>query len=301
MDKDDKGSQKESQEGSHKGSREERDVFDKVEEELERFPPESTGSIHSLRDNEVTPQPSRPIQPPLLPRAHPWPEQGHRSRRPYVSGPKDQQPMSILWPTSLFIMVLLLAIILAAVTRTDNAEAQPKTAPDLEIEEGMVFFQLDDIDNGSYRMTISVYITNYGEETSGDIRMNIYAENKFNDIVYDSANKTVEAIEGHKTIEVTIPIELPENNSFRIRIFLFEAGLIKIHGYGEVSLTNVDQTVVEYTDDNSAGRGPTSEDMSASDPLSIGASLIIIGLVAAAILTRRVSGGSDQVIGRMKV
>lgn len=246
------------------------------EGDLESYHPRPSERLH---ENEGYPPPRAAV-------VKTWPDK--RDHYPH-SG-----PLSILWPASLFIVVLLLGVILAAVSRSDTVTAEPETEAELEIEEGMVFFQLDDIEDGSFRMTISIYITNYGEEESGEVRVNIYAENKFNDIVYDSANKTVDPIGGRKTIEVTLPIELPDNNSFRIRIFLFEAGLIKILGYGEVSLTNIDQTVVEYTDADGGGRGgqPANDPMSYDDSEDndgpgFGLVLLIVGMVGATILTQR--------------
>ena len=272
---------------------------DKVEdEELVPYPSPMADLFHKNRGYPVPPPPrdelareNRGYPPPRPPSPgpRPWPEAG----APHPTS----RPMSIMWPASLFILVLLLGVLLAAVSNSDTVEAEPKTEADLEIEEGMVFFQLNDIEEERYLMTISIYITNYGEEASGAVRLNVYAENKFNDIVYDSANKTVDPIEGRKTIEVTIPIELPDNNSFRIRIFLFEAGLIKIQGYGEVSLTDVDQTVVEYTDaddEGSAGLNiaPSDDDLAggSDDDPGFGVALLIVGTMMAAGLARRSKG-----------
>lgn len=269
--------------------------------------------IEEVETAELPPEPPVPAGSHRVNERYPAYQQTTRPRDQPTSTYPVSRPMSILWPASLFIVVLLLGVMLAVVSRSDTAEAEPKTEADLEIEEGMVFFQLDDIENGSYRMTISIYLTNYGEETSGDIRVNIYAENKFNDIVYDSANRTVEPIGGRKTIEVTIPIELPDNNSFRIRIFLFEAGLIKIQGYGEVSLTNVDQTVVEYTDaDNDAPEDTFNSDDSAGSlgNRSIGdggfnssfiGALCIIGVVVLIVIIFIATGGTRKGQGGMKV
>jgi len=212
----------------------------------------------------------------------------------------------------MFVLVLVMGMTLVVISRSDTAEAEPETKAELEIEDGMVFFQLDDIENGSYKMTISIYITNYGEEESGEVRLNIYAENKANDIVYDSANQTVDPIPGRKTAEIKIPIELPDNNSFRIRIFLFDAGLIKIQGYGEVALNQVDPTVVEYkneadddpldispseeTDDSGGSIGSMSINDGGADSFVIG-TICVVGVVVLIVLIFMATGGSSKKSG----
>jgi len=191
------------------------------------------------------------------------------------------QPLAL--PLILFLLLFSAAAGMIGVLASYDANAGDNSSGEgLEIEE--VFFRLEDVDDDTVKIVISVYITNYGGKRSGDILLNIYAENTRNKLVYDRANKTVEAIEGERTVEATIPIELPRNNTFRIKVILFEKGMIKITGYGEVSLGAIDQEVEDFLVDGDAKGGSDDDDTEGDE---LGASgfevlLLVFSMAAAA-------------------
>ena len=182
---------------------------------------------------------------------------------PYPTMPPDEQlyyrkrtyHQTVVFPLAVFALLFISWLGVLMVLYTETGSGTDDEA-DLKIEE--VFFQLEDIDEeqGHVTINISIYITNYGELRSGDLLLNIYAQNKQNDLIYDRANQTVDAIDAEKTVESIIPIQLPTNNSFRIRVFLFEDDMITITGYGEISLSSVSQTVVDFTTGEGGAGGP---------------------------------------------
>lgn len=215
---------------------------------------------HVMRQREATGHPQQSAQRPYAQ----YPDQPHlgthpyhgtqptQEQRPTPAGqryvpPKERGPQQVFWPTLVFVLVLAMAVGLVLVNEADNAEADDKDPSELVIEPGMVFFELKETEGESYLLEVSLFITNYGEKVSGGITIRGYAENKHNDIVYDNAETMTDPIPARQTDEVLLPITLPSNASYRIRIFLFEYDIITISGYGEVSLSAVSQTVLEFT------------------------------------------------------
>ena len=223
------------------GSREEEPRFEG--ESRERS--EEQGPPHRVQYQHQPPYPSYPY--PAMPR------DGQRYQR------KKIYLQTVVFPLVVFSLLFISWLSALMVLYADTGSGSEDDGAELRIEE--VFFQLEDIDEEQEYVTIniSLYITNYGNEKSGDLLLNIYAQNKQNDLIYDRANKTVGAIDAEKTVEAIIPIQLPTNNSFRIRVFLFEDDMITITGYGEISLSSVSQTVVDFTTGEGGANGGSAQ------------------------------------------
>jgi len=224
------------------GSREvpEERYEDRLPDEEEPFPERGPGERDRSRDYHRSRYPHQP--PPYPPYPHPeahGDERIYRKERTYLQ--------TVILPLTVFALLLASWLGILMVLYSDTGSGDDDAEPDLRIEE--VFFILEDIDQEQEFVTIdiSLYITNYGDAESGEITLSIYAENKKNDLIYDRANQSVDPIDEERTVETIIPIQLPVNNSFRIRVYLFEDRMITITGYGEISLSSVSQTVVDFT------------------------------------------------------
>lgn len=161
---------------------------------------------------------------------------------------EDELPQQLAVPAVLFVALIVLCASLVIVSRSDTAEANQNRDSSLAVEQEMVFFHLDSIDSETFIMNISAYITNYGDVRSGDIVVNVYAEDISNDIVYETTTSTMPAIPAFRTAEALLPLDLPDNRSFRLRILLFESGQLQISGYGEVYLGDVEESNLTHSD-----------------------------------------------------
>jgi len=231
----------------------------------------------------AAPATPRPAAPPVAPRPAPYP------------APPQPREATLALPAWLFAFVLLLGAGELLMLTDDSASADDEALPrELMIEDDMVHFMLEGVANGFANITIYLSITNYGEKSSGVLDFEIYAKNKLNDILYDIATHSAPAIDGSKTSEVRIPIRLPLDSSYRIELYLLEDDLRTLSGYGEVSLSDVDQSAVDFTsdDEDSKGGEPSVNAMGGdSDDAAMspgpGPLLAVAALAGAALLTAR--------------
>jgi len=210
---------------------------------------------------------------------------------PYPAPPQPREATLAL-PAWLFAFVLLLGAGELLLLTDDSASADDDALPrDLMIEDDMVHFMLEGVADDFANITIYLSITNYGEKSSGVLDFEIYAKNKVNDILYDIATHSAPAIDGSKTTEVRIPIRLPLNSSYRIELYLLEDDLRTLSGYGEVSLSDVDQSAVDFTsgeDDNKeAGADDALMSLADEDDAAPGSLLAVAALAGAALLAAR--------------
>ena len=207
---------------------------------------------------------------------------------PYPAPPQPHEATLAL-PAWLFAFVLLLGAGELLLLTDDSASADDDALPrDLMIEDDMVHFMLEGVADDFANITIYLSITNYGEKSSGALDFEIYAKNKVNDILYDIATHSAPAIDGGKTSEVRIPIRLPLNSSYRIELYLLEDDLRTLSGYGEVSLSDVDQSAVDFTSGEDDDDGSDLAEMSLSeDDAAPGLLLAVAALAGAALLATR--------------
>ncbi|MCK4613588.1 MAG: hypothetical protein KAU14_02195, partial [Thermoplasmata archaeon] len=203
----------------------------------------------------------------------------------------NDQPLT--FPVAL---LLLLGIFASAVIYSASLSSggEDETITEgLRIEE--VFFILEGVDEDSMTIDINIYITNVGNQDSGVINISAFAENTDNKITYAQGSAVIPVIEGERSKNTTITMDLDKNQSFIIKIRLFEDGMIKIKGSAEVTTGELSQSAEKFvTNDgrpDAAGNGTDSGKSEDSGGFVPGFALVpviaSIGLAAVLVLRKR--------------
>ncbi len=241
------------------------------------------------REPDPPSQRARPQQPPVRtsrPRYNYNRQEGYPSGHgdPWLYQKREPRPPSFVLPVVVFSVFLVswLGILLVFNADTGSGDEAPAA---LAVED--VFFQLDELDEEMVQIEISIYITNYGREESGEIELVFNALNMSNSFGVDNATTEIGRLAGERTVEARVPMELPTNTSYRIKIRVAEDGMTTIEGSGEISLGEVSQSVVDFTtEDGSSGRGAPNmyddDEESAMDAPGFASGFTLSALVATA-------------------
>ncbi len=183
-----------------------------------------------------------------------------------------------------------------------HEEEEPTS--DVRVEE--VYFVQTHQDELETKMNIIVFVTNDGEAELSDIKIRAFAVETDSNLARDEAVKIITSVEGDSTVEGTLTITLPNNDSYRVELLVFKEGKLTIRGSGTVNLVGVGGAT-PYKTARGGGTGddstypPDASMWIAKDSSNI-CLVIIVLLVTAAIIAGIVffvvrSGKNDKAKG----
>ncbi len=196
---------------------------------------------------------------------------GKKIREPKPSGEDmDYEPLALPFFVLLVVFALGFAVVSSAyVTTGDEDETELEG---LRIEE--VFFMHTGMQEDTITIDIHIFLTNMGEKDAKSIRISAKAENQKNSITYAKGEALIPEIKGEKTTLSIISIALAKNQSFTINILVFEDGMLKKQGSGEVQTGEINQSAKEFVADDNLVSGDEENDAALSDGFIPGFELI---------------------------
>jgi len=171
-----------------------------------------------------------------------------------------------LW-WSAAVLVLIGTIIVGYLFFHEEEEA---SSGRLKVEE--VYFVMTDQDEYVTNMDIIVFITNEGEKTLSEVKVRAFAIETDSNLARDENEKTLSTVEGKTTIEGTLNIELPNNDTYRVELLVFKEGKLSIRGSGTVNLIGVGQASAYQTNEADIDGDGAMDSETGTGALSLGSS-----------------------------
>jgi len=186
------------------------------------------------------------------------------------------------------ILLLIGTIVAGYYLFSDEESALPSK---LKVEE--VYFVMTDQDQQYTDMDILVFITNDGKTSLSEVTVRAFAVETDSNLARDEAIKEMGTVKSQTTVEGTLKIELPNNETYRVELLIFKEGKLAIRGSGTVNLKGVGQASdYKSTEGDVAPSGGGGDDgLEEEDASSICgifvAAVIIIGLIVMFVLIFR--------------
>jgi hypothetical protein len=132
---------------------------------------------------------------------------------------------------------IILSVIAIAVALQPEAEAKPIRAS-LVVED--VYFITSPGSYSQYsedkQVTMTAFITNKGDKDAASVIVKAFAIDSDTNLGVDYSQATLGLIPKDTTGETTMTLEVPEGNSYRIELIVFESGKIVVRGSGTIKL-----------------------------------------------------------------
>ncbi len=185
------------------------------------------------------------------------------------------------------ITILLLAgtIVTGCYLFRDEESAPPSK---LKVEE--VYFVMTDQDQENTDMDILVFITNDGKTSLSGVTARAFAVETDSNLARDEAIKEMGTVKSQTTVEGTLKIELPNNETYRVELLIFKEGKLAIRGSGTVNLKGVGKANDYKTTEGDTARSGDGDGMGLVEDDAgsicgiIIAVVIIVGLIVLFVL-----------------
>jgi len=163
-----------------------------------------------------------------------------------------------LWWT-ITILLLVGTIIVSKISLQEEEDGPPSQ---LYVEE--VYFVMTDQNEETTYMDIMVFVTNNGDKSLSDVKVRAFAVEIDSNLARDENEKSMGEVKGQTTVEGTLNIALPNNDSYRVELLVFKEGKLSIRGSGTVNLKGVG-TASDYETEKFDGDGGVGGFMDAED------------------------------------
>ncbi len=170
---------------------------------------------------------------------------------------------------------------------------------DLEVDE--VYFSTKELGGTDTDLEILVFITNEGDDDVSKVEIRAFAVETDSNIARDEARAELSGLKAKTSKEGKLYITVPNNDTYRIELLIFEEGKLSIRGSGTVDLTGVGSASDYRTDsgvDDDAGYGgiEMSEDGAASAPILICLfmGVVVIGILVVVVVAMSKKRGSVE-------
>ncbi|MCK5772344.1 MAG: hypothetical protein KAH57_01015 [Thermoplasmata archaeon] len=111
------------------------------------------------------------------------------------------------------------------------------TSTDLEVDE--VYFSTKELGGTDTDLEILVFITNEGDDDVSRVEIRAFAVETDSNIARDEARVELSGLKAETSLEGKLYITVPNNDTYRIELLIFEEGKLSIRGSGTVDLTGV--------------------------------------------------------------
>jgi hypothetical protein len=131
---------------------------------------------------------------------------------------------------------VILSLIALGVALQPDAKAEI-VRPSLVVED--VYFVMTpgtDSSSSSKDVTMSAFITNTGKEDAANVEVRTFAIDSDTNLGVDSNQVSLGLLPKETTGEAMLKLTVPEGNSYRIELLVFESGKIVVRGSGTVKL-----------------------------------------------------------------
>ena len=151
---------------------------------------------------------------------------------------------------------------------------------DLEVDE--VYFSTKELGGTDTDLEILVFITNEGDDDVSKVEIRAFAVETDSNIARDEARAELSGLKAKTSKEGKLYITVPNNDTYRIELLIFEEGKLSIRGSGTVDLTGVG-SASDYRTESGAGSDDAYDTLGMSEPEGASASILIcmfMGVVA---------------------
>ncbi len=164
-------------------------------------------------------------------------------------------------------IAIIIVIVIASILAYFVSQIEAEKGTDLIVDE-VYFSPTTDLGGEDSDLKILVFLTNEGKGDIDEVRIRAFAVETDSNLARDEDSVTMGNILGKTTSEGELFISVPNNDSYRIELLVFEDGKLTIRGSGTVDLKGVG-TASDYktsgdddTSDNdlSYGFGPAESD-----------------------------------------
>ncbi len=153
---------------------------------------------------------------------------------------------------------------------------------DLSVEE--VYFASEELGGVDTDLKIIVFLTNNGKTDITNVKVRAFIIESDSNLARDEDSVLLGRIRGKTTLEGELHISVPNNDSYRIELLVFEDSKLSIRGSGSIDLKGVgvvtDYMNLDTTNDESGWGAPDSaEDASSLLFTSLCVLIIPIGII----------------------
>ncbi len=191
---------------------------------------------------------------------------------------------NVRWIVAAVLLIILLSVLSYFVSNIKGDDT------DLIVDE--VFFNHIEMEGAESDLKISVLLTNEGENEIDDVMVRAFVIERDSNLARDEDRAEVGGILGKTTKEADLFISVPNNDTYRIEILVFEDSKLTLRGSGTIDLVGVG-VASEYAgadddddmlDDSSIGWGSGDADSQLLGILCFFILLLIIGVVVLVVL-----------------
>ncbi len=200
----------------------------------------------------------------------------------------DYLGKNLPWLLGAAVSVAILVILIIVVW------PEKTVSTDLEVDE--VYFSTKELGGTDTDLEILVFITNEGDDDVSKVEIRAFAVETDSNIARDEARAELSGLKAKTSKEGKLYITIPNNDTYRIEILIFEEGKLSIRGSGTVDLTGVG-SASDYRTEGGSGDddaydtlGESTEDASAAGVficLFMGAIGIVVLIVIVVAVTRK--------------
>jgi len=202
-----------------------------------------------------------------------------------------------------FLLILVMTVVLGYFVFTiDHGSG----AHNLEVEE-VIMSSHGTLGGTETDLTISVFLTNQGKGAIDDVRVRAFAVERDSNLARDEDAISMGRIEGETSPEGELHITVPNNDTYRIELLVFENGRLTLRGSGTIDLKGIG-VASEYstyeppemtgaggdTEDNGIWRSPASSDEAFSLLMSAFCLLVIPGIIVVLVIIAVVKQGKKN-------
>jgi hypothetical protein len=135
------------------------------------------------------------------------------------------------WIVFVIIVILIFSILLYFVKNIEEDDQ------DLLVDEVIIgSVNMDDLESD---LKISVHMTNKGKSEVEDVKLRAFVIERDSNLARDEASLDMDSIPGKTTEEGELFISVPNNDSYRIELLVFEDSKLTLRGSGTIDLTGV--------------------------------------------------------------
>lgn len=189
------------------------------------------------------------------------------------------------WWYAVFALIVVVTCTLAYFV----SQIEEEKGTDLIVDE--VYFRTSELGGEDTDLRILVFLTNDGKGDIDEVRVRAFAVETDSNLARDEDAITMGNIKGKSTSEGELSITVPNNDSYRIELLVFEEGKLTIRGAGTVDLKGVgvasDYENIDGDDDNGALGGASMAETADKASSFLGAVCILIllpGVIIAIII-----------------
>ncbi len=150
------------------------------------------------------------------------------------------------WIVAAIIVIIIFSVLTYFVV---NIEKEDK---DLLVDEVIIgSIEMEGLESD---LKISVHMTNKGKSEVDDVKIRAFVIERDSNLARDEASLDMNSIPGKTTKEGELFISVPNNDSYRIELLVFEDSKLTLRGSGTIDLTGVG-VASEYRSEEDQGSG----------------------------------------------